>query len=181
MKKNRWQKKIAAFLGNERERLVGYVQRFIDDTAERDGEDIVQDVILNLFNRADVTVPIENVTAYVYQALRNRIIDYLRKKKDMVSLDEELSRTEDLTLADILPDPQADGFDEESRLEIRQNLFKALSILNDEQRAVIIETELEGRSFKELSKEWGVPVGTLLARKSRAIQKIRALFFNDSS
>ncbi|MBW1803711.1 MAG: RNA polymerase sigma factor [Deltaproteobacteria bacterium] len=176
MSKDPWQKKIAAFLGNERERLVGYVRRFIDDTAERDGEDIVQDVILNLFNRADVTIPIENVTAYVYRALRNRIIDYLRKKRDVVSLDEEFSRTEDLTLSDILPDPRSDRFDDESRLEIRQHLFKALSILNDEQRAVIIETELEGRTFKELSEEWGVPVGTLLARKSRAIQKIRDSF-----
>ena len=176
MNKDPWQKKIAAFLGNEREKLVGYVRRFIDDTAERDGEDIVQDVILNIFNRADVTIPIENMAAYMYQALRNRIVDYLRKKRDTVSIDQEFTRTADLTLSDILPDPKADRFDEESRLEVRQNLFRALSILNDEQRAVVIETELEGRSFKALSEKWGVPVGTLLARKSRAIQKIRDSF-----
>ena len=35
---------IAQFLSAEHERLTGYVRRLIDDTAERDGEDIVQDV-----------------------------------------------------------------------------------------------------------------------------------------
>ena len=35
--------RIAVFFAGERERLVRYVHRFIEDTAERDGEDIVQD------------------------------------------------------------------------------------------------------------------------------------------
>ena len=32
---------------------------------------------------------------------------------------------------------------------------------------------MNGRTFRELSEEWGVPLGTLLARKSRAIAKVR--------
>ncbi len=168
--------KIVRFITDEREKLVGYVRRFIDDTANRDGEDIVQDVILNIFNKADITIPIENVTAYIYQALRNRIIDYLRKKKETVSLDEGWSNDEGLTLSHILPDPETNRIDDSSRLEIRQNLFKALSVLSDEQRAVLMATELEGRTFHELSKEWGIPLGTLLARKSRALKKIREAF-----
>jgi len=175
-----WQKKIVSFITNEREKLVGYVRRLIDDTAERDGEDIVQDVILNLFNRADFTIPIENLTAYVYQALRNRTIDYLRRKREILSLDEGWSDEETLTLSQVLPEPQSDRMDETSRLEMRQNLFKALSVLNDEQKEVLVATELEGRTFRELSEEWGVPIGTLLARKSRAIQKIKDTF-SDSS
>jgi DNA-directed RNA polymerase specialized sigma24 family protein len=34
---------------------------------------------------------------------------------------------------------------------------------------------MEGRSFRQLSEEWGVPVGTLLARKSRALKKIKKM------
>jgi RNA polymerase sigma factor (sigma-70 family) len=173
-----WQDKIVSFMTNEREKLVRYVRRFIDDTAERDGEDIVQDIILNLFNRADFTIPIENLTAYVYRALRNRTIDYIRRKREILSLDEGWSDEETLSLYQVLAEPQSDRMDESSRLEIRQNLFKALSVLNDEQRAVLVATELEGRTFRELSEEWGVPIGTLLARKSRAIQKIKDTFFD---
>jgi RNA polymerase sigma factor (sigma-70 family) len=170
------QKKIARFMTDEREKLVRYVRRYIDDTAERDGEDIVQDVFLNIFNRVDFTIPIENLTAYVYQSLRNRVIDYLRKRRETVSLDEGLSGDETLTLSELLPDSKSDGNDEISRLEIRQSLFGALSVLNDEQREVLIATELEGRTCQELSQEWGIPIGTLLARKSRAIRRIRQAF-----
>jgi len=180
MKKVPWQGKIVTFFSNERERLIRYVRRLIDDTAERDAEDIVQDVILNIFSRADVTIPFENLTAYAYQALRNRIIDYLRKRRDMASLDDEYFDNSDLTLSDVLQDPQYDWNNEELRLDVSQRLFKALAVLNDEQKAVIIATELEGWTFQELSGEWNVPLGTLLARKSRALHKIRETF-SDSS
>ena len=120
-----WQEKIVSLITSERERWISYVRRLIDDAAERDGEDIVQDVIVNLFDKADITSPIENLTAYVYRALRNRIIDYLRKKRESVSLDGRWLDEEALGLYDVLPDPQAGDIDETSRLEIRQNLFKA--------------------------------------------------------
>ena len=171
-----WQDRIVSLITKERERWIGYVRRLIDDAAERDGEDIVQDVIVNLFDRSDITDPVENLTAYVYRALRNRIVDYLRKRKESVSLDEGWSDKEALTLFDVLPEPQTGNLDEASRLDIRRNLVKAFSILTNDQKAVLIATELEGRTFRELSEEWGVPLGTLLARKSRAIQKIRDTF-----
>jgi RNA polymerase sigma factor (sigma-70 family) len=170
------QNRIVSFITNEREKLVRYVRRFIDDTAERDGEDIVQDIILNLFNRADFTIPIENLTAYVYRSLRNRTIDYLRRKREILSLDEGWPDDERLTLSQILPELQSDRMDETSRLEIRQKLFRALSVLTDEQKEVLVATALEGRTFRELSEDSGVPIGTLLARKSRAIQKIKDTF-----
>ena len=171
-----WQDKIVSLIKDERERWIGYVRRLIDDAAERDGEDIVQDVIVNLFDRADLTIPIENLTAYVYRALRNRVIDYLRKRKGGVSLDEGWDEGEMPILYDALPESRDRPMDEASKLEIRQRLFMALSILDEEQRAVLVATELEGRTFRELSEEWGVPLGTLLARKSRAIQKIKDTF-----
>jgi RNA polymerase sigma factor (sigma-70 family) len=171
-----WQDRIVSLITKERERWIGYVRRLIDDAAERDGEDIVQDVIVNLFDRADITEPVENLTAYVYRALRNRIIDYLRRRRESVSLDGGWSDEEGLTLFDMLPEPPAGDLDEASRLDIRRNLLKAFSVLSEEQKDVLIATELEGRTFRELSEKWGVPLGTLLARKSRAIQKIKDTF-----
>lgn len=160
----------------ERETLIGYVRRFIDDTAERDSEDIVQDVALNMFNRADITVPIENITSYVYQALRNRIIDYLRRRRDVISLDEDWMEAGEVSLLDALHDPQRDGASDILRMETREYLFEALSILDDDQRSILVANELEEKTFQEVSEETGVPVGTLLARKSRALKKIKEAF-----
>ena len=78
-------KRISEFFRTEKERLLRYVKRLIDDTAEYDSEDILQEVMLNVFSRADVTAPIENLSGYIYQSLRNRIIDLLRRR-DKVSI-----------------------------------------------------------------------------------------------
>jgi RNA polymerase sigma factor (sigma-70 family) len=169
--------KLAEFFRSEYERLVGYVRKMIDDTAERDGEDIVQEVIANAFNLADVNAPIENISAYLYQSLRNRIVDYLRKRKaSTVSLEEVVLEASNLRLADLLYDSRDNPIVEFEKREMLHLLFEAIEALNEDQRAVLIETEFEGRTFKELSEAWQVPVGTLLARKSRAVANIRKIF-----
>jgi len=57
--------------------------------------------------------------------------------------------------------------------EIRERLTMALDNLEPNQRAVWIATELDDYSFRELSEEWGVPLGTLLARKHRAVAALQ--------
>ncbi|MCP4130107.1 MAG: RNA polymerase sigma factor [bacterium] len=173
--------KIAEFFKNEHQRMVGFVRRLIDDTAERDGEDIVQDVLVNIFDAADVTLPIENLSAYVYSSLRNRIVDLYKKKdtqKEAISLDRGLpngSGSRDLSLANILHDIRYDTASDFEKKEIRNSLYDALDSLGEEDRAIIIKTEFEGRPFREISEEWDVPLGTLLSRKSRALEKIRKM------
>lgn len=153
--------KLSDFFQKEYHRLVRYVRCLIDDAADRDAEDIVQDVMLSIFDKADVTIPIENLAAYVYRSLRNRVIDIFRKKEDVLSL------------SDVISDTRYDTEQEVERKELMDNVFWAIDSLPDEQRAALIATEFEGWSFRELSEEWDIPIGTLLARKSRALQQIR--------
>jgi len=153
--------KIAEFFRTEYQRLVRYVKYRIDETADKDAEDIVQDVMLGIFDRADFTIPIENLSAYIYRAIRNKVIDVLRKKKD------------DTALSDVISDAGYDIAQEVERKELMEHVVNAIDALPDEQRIVLIATEFEGQSFRELAEEWQTPIGTLLARKSRALNKIK--------
>ena len=174
MDKEKQKDRFIDFFRVERRRLIGYVRRWIEDTAERDGEDIVQDVAFNVFNKADVTEPIENLTAYVYQALRNRTIDLIRKKRSHVmSLDTEVNNETKVSLSDLILDSRYRPDKELEKKELRRRIFQTIDSLNDQDPAIILETEISGRSFRELSEQWKVPIGTLLARKSRALRKIR--------
>ncbi|HTP59599.1 MAG TPA: RNA polymerase sigma factor [Spirochaetia bacterium] len=148
-------------IATEWTRLVGYVRAWISDTAERDAEDVVQDVIERLFERADVTEPVADLTAYLYRSLRNKVIDLYRKPKRAVELPEDLS------------DIRFEASAEMDREEARETLFEAIDELPPAQREVLVATELEGRSFKELAEEWETPIGTLLARKHRAIRALK--------
>jgi RNA polymerase sigma factor (sigma-70 family) len=161
------------FFSRERKRLVGYVRSLIDDAADREGEDIVQDVALGLFDNADITAPIENLSAYVYQALRNRVVDRLRRRREQNSLDAPLPGESGLVLADILSDLKYDAAGEVDRKEIMRDIEDAIDSLDEKYREIFIATELHGLTFQELSEEWEVPIGTLLARKSRAMKMLR--------
>ena len=168
------QSSIAEFFRQERAHLVQFARRLIDDTAAQDGEDLVQEIALNLFSKADVMQPIEDLAAYVYRALRNKVIDEFRKRQEeTISLDTKITADSRLTLADMLHDVRANALQAMEKQELQQRIFEALGALPTPQKAVIIETEFEGRSFRELSEAWDVPIGTLLARKSRGLQAIR--------
>ena len=169
------QKRLTDFLSVEQNRLVGYVKRLIDDTAERDGEDIVQDVILSVLSRDDEMDPIEDLSSYIYRSIRNRVVDYMRKRRDTVPFDTIDDDNAHLSLSNILHDPKYNAFDELRREEIRTRIFDAIGELNDNEKAIIIETEFNGIKFRELSEEWDIPIGTLLTRKSRALNKIRGV------
>jgi RNA polymerase sigma-70 factor (ECF subfamily) len=154
-------KRIAGFIATEWQRLVGYVRSWIDDASDRDAEDVVQDLVESMFERADVTEPVADLSAYVYRSLRNRIVDLYRRKKRTVGLPEDL--------ADMSPVIQ----EELEADEERDALWAAIEELPVAQREVLVATEIEGRSFKELAAEWHTPIGTLLARKHRAINALR--------
>jgi len=164
---------VAEFFQEEHGRLVGYVRRWLAEAANEEAEDIVQDVALNIFERGDITAPIRNLSAYIYRALKNRIVDYLRKKKSSISLDEHRSGEQSLTLADVLSDntiaPQSDL----EQRDLHDLLYRAIDALKPEDRAIILATDFVGWTFRDLAEEWDVPLGTLLARKARALRKIR--------
>lgn len=161
------------FFLRERKRLVAYVRSLIDDAADREGEDIVQDVALGLFNNADIMAPIENLSAYVYQALRNRVVDKLRSRRNKESLDAPLPGDTGLVLADILMDLKSDTASALERKETIADIENAIGALDEKSREIFVATEINGSAFHELSEDWGVPIGTLLARKSRAMKMLR--------
>jgi RNA polymerase sigma factor (sigma-70 family) len=155
-------KRIATFIASEWHRLVGFVRAWIADAADRDAEDVVQDVIEGLFEKADVTEAIADLSAYLYRSLRNRVIDlYRAKRPSMAELAEEVS------------DSRYDVGEELDQAEARETLFSAINALPDAQREVLVATEMEGRSYRDLAAEWDTPIGTLLARKHRAIRSLR--------
>jgi RNA polymerase sigma factor (sigma-70 family) len=163
---------LAEFITRNNRSLVNFVRTKLSDTSHRDSEDIVQDVILGLLNRPDITYPILNMSAYVFSALKNRIVDEYRKPRNTVlSLDEINSESQ--SLYDILPDLKFEPRGSYAREKLAEEINEAINSLPEAQQEVIIETELNGISFKELSRRNGTPVGTLLARKHRGLTEVK--------
>jgi RNA polymerase sigma factor (sigma-70 family) len=80
---------------------------------------------------------------------------------------------EDEGVEDLLPSADAGPEASYVRSLLWEELEHALAELPEEQRAVFIAHEIEGRSFKDLAAESGVSVNTLLSRKHYAVLHLR--------
>jgi RNA polymerase sigma factor (sigma-70 family) len=169
--------KLFSFFENESKKLNNYVRRKIQSINDMDAEDIVADVMLNLFKKSDILVHVENLAAYVYRSLYYKIIDYQRSnnRTRTISLQSSLDENGEDLLIELLTDNAASVSNEAERKEFFTILSQAVSSLDTKQRAVFIATELEGKSYKELSLQWNEPIGTLLSRKSRAMKALQIL------
>ena len=164
---------FVGFFSNQYRKLVRSFRARYSDLSEMEVEDIVSDLMTDLFNRVDITEQVENMGAYIYRSIQNKVIDYLRRRKKTVSLDDTVSDDDDSDRRKVVPEPSYDMQAEVDAAEIRDRLIKALDSLEPNQRAVWIATELDGYTFRELAEEWDLPIGTLLARKHRAVAALQ--------
>ncbi len=166
------EKRIAEAVTRERGRLGNFIRRRVPDVGE--AEDILQDVLYEFVAAYRLPESIEQVGAWLFGVARNRIIDRFRKNREQ-PLPEIAGEDEDgIWLDEVLPSPDAGPEAAYAWSVLIGELYAALTELPEDQRAVFIAHELEGRSFKELAAESGTGVNTLLARKRYAVLHLRA-------
>jgi RNA polymerase sigma factor (sigma-70 family) len=164
-------KDIEQTVRKERGRLLAFIRSRV--RTDEDAEDILQDVVYQLLTSYSVTEPIEKLTAWLFTAARNKIIDWYRRRRPEVSLSDSQGESASLNLEDILFDPGQNPDQMFDRSLVWTELAAALDELPAEQRDVFVKHELEGRSFKEIAEETGVGQNTLLSRKRYAVLFLR--------
>ena len=152
-------------------RLKGFIRKRVHSI--EDAEDILQDVFYQLAEADQLMQPIEQVSAWLYAVARNRITDLYRKKRP--SLLPEISDDDDsvVELVNLLV-----GNDDTPETEYLKNLVweelnEALLILPEKQRFVFEMNEMMGIPFKELAKQTGESVNTLISRKRYVVLFLR--------
>ncbi|EGO64207.1 sigma-24 (FecI) [Acetonema longum DSM 6540] len=168
------QNEFVSVMQKEQPKLLRYVRQRLNGISAMDAEDIVADVLFNVYNRMTTDSQVENLAAYLYQSVKHKIWDRFRQAKPPLSLDA-VDQVTGLPQGENLIDPNGDVESLVEKKEFALRLRSALLKLEPNQRAVWVATELEGCTFKELSLKWGEPIGTLLSRKSRATQTLRRL------
>ena len=154
--------------------LKGFIAKRVP--SREDCEDILQNVFYQLA-RIDLKAnPIDQISAWLYSVTRNQIIDWSRKKRE-----EELPTVQDKEeegsfigeLTGLLLDEDASPEMDFIRTLVWEELDSAMNELPEEQKVIFKLTELEGFSFKEISDSTGIPVNTLIERKSYAVLHLR--------
>jgi len=155
---------LDSFFREEYGALKHYIRSKITLTSESEAEDIIQDVALRIFSRPLNALPINNIAGFVYSAVKNRITDIIRTKKKRIDNEVQLEQhTSDVT--NDIYDTTAQEYSE----DISEKIKMAISNLKPVYRDIIIAVDIEKYSYSEISQETGIPQGTLMSRRHRAL------------
>lgn len=129
-----------------------------------EAEDIVQDVLIKVWNRRDDLAEVDSIEAYSLTVCRNLSLDHLqRKENDNVNLDDAPPTEAD----DAPPDLQM------IRNERIDNIKRLIERLPTPQRAAMQLRDMEGKTYKEISAITGQTEEQVKVNIFRARQYIR--------
>ena len=129
-----------------------------------EAEDIVQDVLIKVWNRRDDLAEVDSIEAYSLTVCRNLSLDRLqRKENDNVNLDDAPPTEAD----DAPPDLQM------IRNERIYNIKRLIERLPIPQRAAMQLRDMEGKTYKEISAITGQTEEQVKVNIFRARQYIR--------
>jgi RNA polymerase sigma factor (sigma-70 family) len=134
--------------------------------SDADAEDAVQDTMVAVLSAPHLLSMVENVGGWLYTLVRRRCVDLLRREN--VRRDSESGGELEALFEEAL-----DVAEQLERQELVTAVANAVKHLDAPLRFALVENELEGRTFKEMSAKSGIPMGTLMARKQRALEAIR--------
>ena len=157
--------------------LYGAARRLV--VSDADAEDLVQEVCLKAYLRLSDLESIEHPRAWLLRILYNVFIDTVRsQQRSPVSIAAKSASVDELDLqADKALQPE-----EQTELLISlDRLRSAMSILDNEQCALLALHDIDGYSIAELESLTGAPEGTIKSKLHRTRIKLGRLLQRDMS
>lgn len=134
--------------------------------SDADADDAVQEVMLALVRAPHVLGAVERIGAWLLALVHRRCVDLIRKDRRREEGEAEAG------IRDLFPGTDPAELAEHE--ELCRAIARAVDALSDELRWAFVKNGLEERTFREMSEESGVPMGTLMARKAKAVELLRA-------
>ena len=150
--------------------FLAWAKRHAPDAAT--AEDVLQDAFLRALTNADALSPVQDLAAWIFSAMRNRLIDLWRG--EAARRRAGITEVSEKVLERIAVEAGLDPQDQLLRDDILTALEVAIEALPAPQRDVIRAQALGEVGFKELAQTTGVSIDTLMARKRYAIRKLAA-------
>jgi RNA polymerase sigma-70 factor, ECF subfamily len=143
-------------------RLRRYARALLGDPVRAD--DLVQETLLRALSRQHLWRPGTDMRAWMFTILHNLNVNNQRKRQ---------TRGDEQELVEDQPELAAVATQEQA-LEIR-DLARALQVLPQAQRQVVLLVGLEGMDYKRVATVLDIPVGTVMSRLHRGREALRRL------
>ena len=165
--------------------LVAAYQKTVYNIALRllgsreDAEDAAQEVFLKAYTGLQSFRGESRLSVWLYRVTNNVCIDFLRRRKETVSLSAQDEDGEPLELE--IPDVRFDPAALAERADLREQVGRALDKLPPDARQILLLRELGGQSYDEIAQTLSLDIGTVKSRIFRARKKLCALLAGNFS
>ncbi len=131
-------------------------------------EDLVQDVFLRILKYRTTYKGRSKFTVWMYQIARNAHIDYLRKSKGELSLDDQW---------DEVMETEPTPLDRLERGQDAKLMQEALARLPLKKREVLVLSRYQDMKYKDIAELFGCQIGTVKAHVHRAIKDLGKIYY----
>lgn len=150
--------------------LCAYSRRYV---GRKDiAEEIVSDTFLKIWETRAILQINTSIKAYLFQAVSNNSLNYLRMLKKEQILDEYFLETcsENIGFASIIEEVEEQSLTMES---INDKIEEAISLLPEQQQKVFRLKRFEGKKNREVAETMGLSVKTIEMHLSKATLNLR--------
>jgi RNA polymerase sigma-70 factor (family 1) len=144
--------------------LCRYCLQFVRQTEI--AEEIVQDQFIYIwYNRHHATIH-TSVQSYLYRAVRNKSIDYLRSRFARVKFEKDISEND--------PSPWENPFEKLETEELKQLISKAVRDLPEKCYTIFTLSRFGGMKNQEIAESLNISIKTVENQITIALRKIKA-------
>lgn len=162
---------VCRAMAEHEQALVGYALGIVRDLET--ARDVVQDTFVKLYEQTPDRVDGPGLKAWLFTVCRNRSLDMLRRRKRLVSLEEE--SVEEPVCHDPLPDETSARDDQASEV------LRFLKRLPANQAEVLRLKFQNDLSYKEISAVTGLSVTNVGFLIHTAIRRLRQLLSHETA
>lgn len=150
--------------------LCSYSRRYV---GRKDiSEEIVSDTFLRIWENRDTITIITSVKAYLFHAVYNNSLNYLRNLKKEEVLDEYFLKnsSENIGFTTFFEEIEEQSMTME---DIHEKIEVAVSMLPEQQQKAFRLTRFEGKKNKEVAEIMGLSIKTIEMHISKATLRLR--------
>ena len=141
-------------------------------------QEVTQEIFLNIWLKAgSFNSDRGEPRSWIMSVAHHKVVDLIRSRRRSTIMTDPA----DYETLDLLPSGQVSTEEQVDRNLERERIMKAMEVLPEAQREVILMAYFEGYSQSAMADKLGQPLGTIKTRVRLAMQKLRIVLEQDDN